>query len=655
MKKLFTIDDFMVAIIAALGYGYGEWISRLSGWPDLACSAASFALGIVLEEIISRIVFSKAVQKKKETRIITYAAILLILLAAQYAAIRWMGVSMIDYVQEEFLFVVGLPVIGFFVNMIIRGYHIQKIRKVYGDGSEGYVFDAENREIEGTDRENRPIRGEYDTDCAVKTRTGIYVGEKEKDRISFWGIPFAKPPVGDLRWKAPEPLPSSEAVFEAKYFGASAIQVEHKGSIIKDHRQSEDCLTLNIGIEATKDGKPKPVIVLFHHSDFTCGGSVNPLLYGGRFVENHQDVVFVSFNYRLGIFGFIDFSEVPGGEAYPDTLNLGLLDQIAALKWIRENIAAFGGDPDRITVMGFASGATSIYLLAASEQARGLFRRAFVFNGSLWEVNDTPEKPKALAKALLQETQTATMEQLMELDTKTLKAAAQKLWRDMCAPTCDGTLIPYDVLRAYQEGKASGIEFIIGCSSRETQVWRSIIGNQNYEDMISMAMADVQKNLDGSGFEAVENYIKVQTEAMDEMEAKLDFVEQWDSMDNYHCTLMLSKGGNKVHIMLWDQKPLIENLGSGSIDVVAVLLGNSEALHMYGNVMDKDLSEILQDFLHKFISGNALQLYHNEIKGVDSIDWKAFPRALIVSDGKILCDKIEDRLTEIKELLDFIK
>ena len=225
----------------------------------------------------------------------------------------------------------------------------------------------------------------------------------------------------------------------------------------------------------------------------------------------------------------------------------------------------------------------------------------------------------------------------------------------MCAPTFDGKLIPHDVSQLYQEGTASGIEFIIGCSSKETQVWRSIIGNQNYEDMISLAMADMHKYIDDSASEAVEKYIEAQTAATNEMEAKLDFVEQWNGLDNYQCASELSKSGNKVHIMFWDQKPLIENLGSGTIDVVGVLLGNSEALHMYGSVMDKDLSEILQSFLRKFINGNALQLYHNEIKGVDAIDWKAFPKALIVSDGKIICAKIEDRLTEITELFDCIK
>lgn len=106
--------------------------------------------------------------------------------------------------------------------------------------------------------------------------------------------------------------------------------------------------------------------------------------------------------------------------------------------------------------------------------------------------------------------------------------------------------------------------------------------------------------------------------------------------------------------MYWDEKALIENLGSGTADVLATLLGNGEALQMYGSVMNKDLSETLQALLQKFVSGDALQLYRNEISGFGGLDWKGFPRALIVAGGKLTCDTIEDRITEIEGLLDYM-
>lgn len=134
------------------------------------------------------------------------------------------------------------------------------------------------------------------------------------------------------------------------------------------------------------------------------------------------------------------------------------------------------------------------------------------------------------------------------------------------------------------------------------------------------------------------------------------YPEPWQgiSLNCYRNAVKLSDGGNKVHLIFWNEKPLIENLGSGSVDVAAALLGNSDASQMYGNVINADISEILQSLLYKFINGDALQLYHNEIGGVDAPAWKAFPKALIISDKKIVCDKIEDRITEIKDLSDFV-
>ena len=644
----------MIAFIAALGYGLSFEIPKNFGWPMWLCGVICLVIGVALELLVEKIVFSKTVQKSTLNRVMIFAAFILIFLAGEYISVWAMGVSMVEHLLEEYVYIIGLPVIGFMVSMLIRRYRIHQIRKIYGDGSAGYVFDLGAEEIEDVNRQNKAIHGEYDPDCAVRTRTGIYVGEKQKKLIFYRGIPYAKPPVGELRWKAPEPLPSSDSVFEAKNFGASAIQVEHKGVILKHHRQSEDCLYLNICVNTKQDvNLKKPVLVLFHHGDFTCGGSADPLLYCDKFIEKHQDIIFVNFNYRLGIFGFIDFSEVPGGEAYPDTLNLGLLDQIAALKWIKENIAAFGGDPDRITVMGFEAGATSILMLVASSQAKGLFQKAFVFQGSYAMAYDKTDAARSLARDLLNETGAVTMQELASLSTDTLKAAAQRLWKHLCAPTCDGKFIPVDVYSACQIGAAQGIDFIIGIPSNETQVLRALIGEHNYEDYVSFTVDDMAKYMDEQLVKSVREYIETQAASSNEIEAKAKVVEQWLARCIYYIAVKLSESGNKVHLMYWDEKPLIENLGSGTVDALASLLGNKEASQLYGNVMNADLSEALQNLLAKFINGKDLQLYPNEIKGVNAFNWEAFPKALIVADNKFTCGVIDDKLTDIKGFLDF--
>ena len=615
---------------------------------------SSMVLGIVCEMVINRIVFSKTVQKKRRYRVITFVSIFLFFLVAQCVAVFWMRVSMLDYLFEQLIYVVGLPALGFVLNLFIRGFRVRQIKKRYGDGTGGFVFDMKKKEIEEANRQNQPILGEYDTDLAVKLRTGTYVGKKQKKCISYQGIPYAKPPVVELRWKAPEPLPPSDGVFEAVNLGASAIQVDRKGSILKHHRQSEDCLYLNVCVGTQKTKSKKPVLVLFHHGDFTYGGSAEPFLAGDDFVEDHPDIVFVSFNYRLGILGFINFSEVPGGEAYPDTTNLGLLDQIAALEWIRDNIAAFGGDPRRVAVLGFDSGAVSICLLAASGRAKGLFSKAFIFNGSPMHTYDSPEVSKTLAADLLKETRTQTMEELSALSSEALKEAAQKLCQRMCGPTCDGAWIPVDAYSAFREGTASGIEFVVGFPSFEMQVLRAFVGDEHFEELMSAAVKELLEYMDPTLSNAVEEYIKKETEGASLTEARSKLVEQYNALGIYRLAVRLSEGGSKVHLMYWDEKPLIENLGSGTVDAAATLLGNGEALRMYGSVMNEDLSVTLQTLLHKFLTGNALQLYSNEIKGVDAFVWKPYPSALVVSGEKLHCEKIADRLTEVEGLFDFL-
>ena len=185
-------------------------------------------------------------------------------------------------------------------------------------------------------------------------------------------------------------------------------------------------------------------------------------------------------------------------------------------------------------------------------------------------------------------------------------------------------------------------------------MYRSLYGAQNYTDAIFGAVTDLEKYMDDSTAQAVQTYLQTQTAASSELEAKSKLVEQWLALCLYRCAVRLAEGGNKVHLMYWAEKPLIENLGSGTVDVVAALLGNEDALQMYGSVMNKDLAETLQNFLVKFMSGKALQLYPNEIRGVDAVDWKPYPKALIVSDGKLQCDKIDERISEIKALLDFV-
>ncbi len=694
MKKLITIYDFAVALIAALGYGFSFEIPKLMGYPIWLSSIICIVVGMLVESMVEKIVFSRAVQKNNSRRFMALAAIVVVFLIVRYFAMEFMNMDLSEHVATELIYVIVPPVIVFACRMVLRWYRSKKIHERYGDGSGGFMFD-----LKIDNHQNQQIHEIHggDFDCSVKTKNGTFVGKKVKNSLLFYGIPYAKPPIGKLRWKAPEALSESDKIFEAKYFGASAIQADYEGSPLKHHRKSEDCLTLNIYTSHTSQKKQKqPVIVIFHHGDFSYGSSADPLFYADNFLKIYPDTVCVTFNYRLGIMGFIDFSEVPGGDEYPDAINLGLLDQIAALRWIKENISAFGGDPENITVMGFEAGAISISLLAACE--KGLFQKAFIFHGSPFETYETPKEARNFAKKLMQVTSTTTMNELVNLSTEQLKEAAQKLMSESFAPTLDGRLIPSDVYAAYKAGLASGIEFIIGIPGNEMQIYKSSVGKDKYEQFMSETLTYILNCLDAISPEKandVRRYIetankaanKTSVETANETVTKTStntaaetvtktanktstntatvtatvtstvssaahIVEQVYSLMTYYCAKKLAESGNKVHLFYWGVKPLIEKLGSGTIDVAATFLGNREAAQMYGDVLNYDVSETLQNLFRKFKDGKTMQLYNNEIKGIAAIDWKEFPQALIVSEKSFQCGLILDRITDIKSLLE---
>lgn len=150
---------------------------------------------------------------------------------------------------------------------------------------------------------------------------------------------------------------------------------------------------------------------------------------------------------------------------------------------------------------------------------------------------------------------------------------------------------------------------------------------------------------------AVRDYIAQQTAATSASEANANFVDQVYALGTYQFAKKLVEGGSKVHLLYWNAKPLLENLGSGTVDVLAAFLGNREAAQMYGNVLNQDIAQTLQTLFRKFESGDELRLFNNEIKGISTLDWKEFPLALVVSEKNFQCEPIADKLIKVKDLL----
>ncbi|PWD43520.1 carboxylesterase [Gordonia paraffinivorans] len=217
-------------------------------------------------------------------------------------------------------------------------------------------------------------------DTKVTTVNGVVGGARGKrlrrGTISWRGIPFAAPPVAHRRFRAPQPAHDWPGVRDCTRIAKAAIQEKRFTAVApgKFAPMSEDCLTLNVFSPEVASSRPRPVMVFIHGGAFILGTAATPL-YDGAFLARAQDVVVVTVQYRFGPFGFLDFSQF-ATEDRPFDANVGLLDQIAALQWVKENIAAFGGDPDNVTVFGESAGGTSVLALLSAPAATGLFHQA---------------------------------------------------------------------------------------------------------------------------------------------------------------------------------------------------------------------------------------------------------------------------------------
>ena len=207
----------------------------------------------------------------------------------------------------------------------------------------------------------------------------------------YKGVPFAAPPVGDLRWRAPKPAPDWPGVRKADQFSATCMQTPYaEGSLYHSEPQpvSEDCLYLNIWTGAKSASDKRPVMVWIHGGAFTRGSGSLPTYDGENFAK--KGVVLVTVNYRLGIFGFFAHPELTQESEHHSSGDYGILDEIAALQWVQKNIAAFGGDPRRVLVFGDSAGSSSIGNLVASPLTKGLFQRALGESGAWMGLSVAP-------------------------------------------------------------------------------------------------------------------------------------------------------------------------------------------------------------------------------------------------------------------------
>jgi para-nitrobenzyl esterase len=319
----------------------------------------------------------------------------------------------------------------------------------------------------------------------VKMKGGRVSGiaAKKPGIIAFKGIPFAAPPVGNLRWAAPKPATPWSGVLKADKFSASCIQTivqERKPwtyEFMAHNEIGEDCLYLNVWTPAKSASEKRPVFVYIYGGGFSEGSAAVPV-YDGEGLAS-KGLVVVTFNYRVGILGFFNHPELSAESEHHSSGNYGLLDQVAALQWIHENIAAFGGDPNRVTIAGQSAGASSVHALTASPLAKGLFHRGIEESGSSMG-SAGPINPSALANAEQNGVRFADAKGAKNLAD--LRAMSwQKIVEPVAAPAggrgggagprfslvVDGYFLPASVEEIFAQGKQNDVPELTGLNAND--------------------------------------------------------------------------------------------------------------------------------------------------------------------------------------------
>ncbi|WP_082339925.1 carboxylesterase/lipase family protein [Pseudomonas sp. Pf153] len=330
-----------------------------------------------------------------------------------------------------------------------------------------------------------PAHAADDCETCAKVESGTVKGFREGDVVAFKGIPYASAPVGDLRFQPPRPAKPWSNILETNEYKSSCAQFKdpleeystparkvtsRTGDEIEIY-DNEDCLYLNVWTPKV-DSKKRPVMVFIHGGAFVVGSSSSDF-YNGKNLASH-DAVIVNFNYRLGLFGFMELGELDS--AYKGSGNNGLRDQIAAISWVKRNASAFGGDPDNITVFGESAGSASINALMATKRPENLFKRAIAQSGGA-QIIHSPKVASQAAKDIFKASDMKTFSEFRDastqalLEIQTLAYAQSEIGDLLFAPFIDGDIIIGEPNKVIKAGNAKAIDLMAGATQNEMNYW----------------------------------------------------------------------------------------------------------------------------------------------------------------------------------------
>lgn len=448
--------------------------------------------------------------------------------------------------------------------------------------------------------------GSSEDGASVTTKYGTYIGVDNDNGVkSFKGIPYAKQPVDELRWKEAQPLEESSETIDCSEYGNTPIQVKDEFEGASLTPQGEDCLTVNVWTKDT-DAK-KPVMVWIYGGGNTNGGTADPM-YDCMNMAESNDVVMVSFNYRVGVFGFLDLSEI-GGKDYEYSRNLGVLDQIAALNWIKENITSFGGDPENITVFGESAGGSAIMRLMSTEKTDGLFHKAIIQSGgpaNILHMGETPAdevaSSKYVAKQFMKITGAKDLDELLAMSAEDIQKYSEQLSDeigddlDVATWGCiaDGYAFSENVFDSIADGAGSGVDIMIGTNKNEFNYF--YLYDENLDKSMEEEFPggttlgkDFSKNQ-----EAAKKYIE---HLGDDPEKYIRFGSEYCIIQPSHIFADLQTQYNNVYVYEWDWNSQIDKLKAAHATELAFVFGNfdtDEARKYNGENLSEEFSKQVQ-------------------------------------------------------------
>ena len=506
--------------------------------------------------------------------------------------------------------------------------------------------------------ENKEITGEYDEALAAKTVSGTYVGQVVSDEVVSWkGIPYAKQPVGELRWRAPQAPEASVKVYEAYYFGHSSLQVEGYDEPASLYPQGEDCLNLNVWNNFADKTESKPIMVWIHGGAYIQGGACTDEYDGTNFVKNHPDVIYASVDYRTDFMGFINLSNVPGAEDYYDTANLGLMDEIQALAWLKENAAAFGGDPERITIFGESAGGGSVSALTLAPQAKGMFKRAIMQSGVSSGFLRTAEKSKSHTDNILRISGAKDLNDLLSLTESDLRKIEMIIYCEggtaYTYPQQDDIVIPMDIKSALNSDQRNGYDIMIGTTKDEYNYWTILLGREGNLKSMQNSEKTMLAKMDEDQKARYEKFMSLQEG--DEYNKLLQYINYiaFHCPSRYEAKTHAANGQNAYVYYFTEESNDPIRLSDHGYDL-GFVLGNVEEDRAKDIPAAWELSKIMQQMWVNFAKTGDPSLNEGEVEGVDAIRWDKYQ----ADDYKVMvldsqgCKLENDPIREGSDLLE---